>query len=337
VRIDAFTHVLPEEYKRQLFEIIPTIDDGVLAAVYMSALPIDPGLFDLERRFADMDAVGGDYRQVLTLSTPMPEEFAEPQLAAELSRLANDEMAAMVAAHPDRFVGFGAQLPMNDTELAVQEAKRALALPGVLGIQLGANILGRPLDHPDFEPVIAMVAEGGYAIWLHPTRPPTMPDYLGEDASQYALWFSIGWPYDTSLAMARLVFSGVLERYPNLTVIAHLAGGMVPHFAPRLAVPLQRLAVPLRASGSDGSGRTPLTKPPLEYFHRFYGDTVTRGNAPALRTAVDFFGPDHMHFGTDGNDARMVTDEIVSLGLSDKDQRLIFEGTARRILQLVNV
>lgn len=323
-----FTHILPPTYRRRLLAEFASYHDEPWAAFYSAALAQDPGLWELETRLAEMADVGADYRQVISLSAPGIEEFAAPQLGAELAHIANDEMADLVAANPDRFVGFAAQLPMNDIDLALCELEYAVEQRGALGIQLGSNILKRPIDHPEFEPVIAKIAELDRAIWLHPARDLNTPDYAGEDTSQYILFVSLGWPYDTSLAMARLVYSGTMERYPALKVIAHHGGGMVPYFFGRLA----------SVAALAGSNRS-LTLPPLDYFRRFYVDTVMDGNRSALRACLDFFGADHLLFGTDygfKHDPRSDSADIDALALSADDRALIFENNARRILVLQN-
>ncbi len=142
---------------------------------------------------------------------------------------------------------------------------------------------------------------------------------------------SLGWPYETSVAMARLVYSGCFDRHPGLTVITHHAGAMVPHFAGRLASPIED---PDRDAIIGG-----LKDDPIDYFRRFYADTAMFGASHAVRCAVEFFGADHVLFGTDMplGGPTVVADtiaDISSLGLPDADEAAIFAGNARRLLRI---
>src|SRR5439155_995722 len=124
-----------------------------------------------------------------------------------------DEMAALVERHPDRFPAFVASLPMNNPEAALREIDRALDTLGATGVQMFSNVAGRPLDRPEYRPLFARMAARDLPIWLHPARPATVADYAGEARSQYDLWWAFGWPYETSVAMGRLVFSGLFDRH----------------------------------------------------------------------------------------------------------------------------
>ena len=262
---------------------------------------------------------------------PPLEELGGPQMAAELARSANDEVAELVAKYPDRFAGFTAALPMNDPDAAADELDRAMAELGALGAQLYTNVSGGPLDDERFEPIFDIVTRRGGTLWIHPTRSEIWADYPAESRSRYGIWWSLGWPYETSVCMARLVYSGYFERYPGLQVIAHHAGAMVPHFAGRLASPVED---PDREAIMSG-----LRAEPLDYFRRFFTDTALFGAAHAVRCAVEFFGTTQVLFGTDmplGGPA-VVADtiaDIEALGLPDADAAAIFAGNARRVLHL---
>jgi uncharacterized protein len=168
-------------------------------------------------------------------------------------------------------------------------------------------------------------------VWIHPTRSPIWSDYPVEAQSKYGIWWSLGWPYETSVAMARLVYSGCFDRYPDLKIITHHAGAMVPHFAGRLASPIE---------DPDREGiMASLKRDPMDYFRQFYADTAMFGAAHAVRCAVDFFGADHVLFGTDMplGGPNVVADTIAdinSLGLTDDDTSAIFAGNALRLLGL---
>ena len=329
-KIDAFAHILPPSYARRLEAITAGADVSRRILGYRPWIREDPALTDLDARWRVMDPFG-DYVQVLTLAVPPLEELGGPQMAAELARSANDEVAELVAKYPDRFAGFTAALPMNDPDAAADELDRAMAELGALGAQLYTNVSGGPLDDERFEPIFDIVTRRGGTLWIHPTRSEIWADYPAESRSRYGIWWSLGWPYETSVCMARLVYSGYFERYPGLQVIAHHAGAMVPHFAGRLASPVED---PDREAIMSG-----LRAEPLDYFRRFFTDTALFGAAHAVRCAVEFFGTTQVLFGTDmplGGPA-VVADtiaDIEALGLPDADAAAIFAGNARRVLHL---
>jgi len=289
----------------------------------------DPALIDLDARWRVMDSFD-DYVQVLTLAVPPLAELGGPAAALDLARAANDEVAGLVRSHPDRFAGFSAALPMNDPDEAAAELDRAMTQLGALGTQLHTNVNGAPLDERRFAPVFETVTRLDGAVWIHPTRSPAWPDYPVESRSKYGIWWSLGWPYETSVCMARLVYSGVFDTYPGLRVITHHAGAMVPHFAGRLASPLEDPDRDTIMAGLDGGS--------LDYFRRFYADTAMFGASHAVRCAVEFFGPSHVLFGTDMplGGPTVVGDtiaDIEALGLPDADAAAIFGENARRVLR----
>jgi uncharacterized protein len=261
----------------------------------------------------------GDYRQVLVLAVPPLEEVGPPAIAADFARLANDEMAALVAKHPDRFAGFVASLPLNDVDASLMEVDRAAGSMGALGVQLFTNVLGAPLDDPRFEPLFSRIEELDRAVWLHPTR---------QFEANYGLWWSLGWPYETAAALSRLVYSGTMERHPRLKVIAHHGAGMVPHFSARLGM---------------GPGyrqvKDTLPRPPLDYFRRFYADTALFGAAHAVRCVIDFFGTSHVLFGTDTplgpeNAVEATIQDIESIALDAAQRESVYAGNAVELLHL---
>jgi predicted TIM-barrel fold metal-dependent hydrolase len=139
-----------------------------------------------------------------------------------------------VSNYPKRFVGFGACLPMNDPDETLKELERAVSTLGAKGAQIYTNINNRPLDDPEFQPVFDEMARRKLPIWLHPTRGSDFPDYLTENKSLYEIWWTFGWPYETSAAMARLVFSGLFDRHPDIKIITHHGGAMIPFFEGRV-------------------------------------------------------------------------------------------------------
>jgi predicted TIM-barrel fold metal-dependent hydrolase len=330
-KIDAFTHILPREYLARLErQLARTMAPSQLAYYREGVFYFDPVLIDLDARWRTMDAIApsGDYRQVLTLAVPPLEEVGSPAVATDLAQFANDELAELVQRFPDRFVGFAAALPLNDVDAAMRELDRALTQLGALGAQFYSNVLGVPLDDARFEPLFDRLEAAGRVVWLHPTRSAAWADYPAESRSDYGLWWSLGWPYETAATLARLVYSGHMERHPRQVVIAHHGGGMVPHFAARLAM---------------GPGyrqiKDHLPRPPLDYFRQFYVDTALFGAPHAVRCVLEFFGPDHVLFGTDiplgpPNAVEATIADLEVAGLSSDDLAAVYAGNAVRLLGL---
>lgn len=336
MKIDAFPHILPRPYYDRMMRATGP------AAVYMqkrvSAIPV---LYDLDERFRVMDRFGPDYVQVLTLASPPVEALGEPAETRDLARLANDSMAELVQKHPDRFLGFAASLAMNDPDAAVAEAERAITDLGALGVQVFTNAAGVPLDDPRYEALFATMAKHDRAIWVHPARTAKMPDYPGETASKYELWWVFGWPYETAIFMSRLIFGGHLDRYPHLKILTHHGGGMVPHFAGRIGPGLDQLGARTPDEDLTKVARS-LKHRPLDYYKRFYGDTALFGARHAVQCAVDFFGADHILFGSDmpfdpERGPQFIRDTIAdvdALSVTDAERRQIYEGNARRVLRI---
>lgn len=325
-KIDAFAHILPRRYLDRLDRHLESTLGIEQVRYYRTGVfYFDEALTDLDARWRRIDGLG-DYAQVLVLAVPPVEEVGPPKVAAEFARIANDEMAALVQLHPDRFVGFAAALPLNDTEESLREIDRVVTDLGALGVQMFTNMQGIPIDHPRFDPILSRMESIQRMVWLHPTRNAKWPDYASERESDYGLWWSLGWPYETAAALSRLVYSGQMERHPDLRVLAHHGGGMVPHFSSRLAM----------GPGYRQTKDT-LKRAPLEYFRRFYADTALFGAAHAVRCAIDFFGPDHVLFGTDmplgpPDCVETTISNLEALQLSKRDLSLVFAGNASRLL-----
>jgi|tagenome__1003787_1003787.scaffolds.fasta_scaffold20982804_2 predicted TIM-barrel fold metal-dependent hydrolase len=325
-KIDAFAHILPAGYLEHLERhLASTMRPDRLRYYQEGVFSFDPIISDLDARRRMMDGYG-DYAQVLVLGVPPLEEVDPPQAAVELARRANDEMAELVRGFPEEFVGFAAALPLGDVEASLIEIDRAVGELGALGVQLFTNVRGAPLDDPRFDPILARMEALDRMIWLHPTRDAAWPDYPTERASDFGLWWSLGWPYETAAALARLVYSGQMDRHPRLRLIAHHGGGMVPHFSARLAM-------------GPGHRQTKdmLPLPALDYFHRFYADTALFGAPHAVRCVLEFFGPEHVLFGSDTPlgppgviDATIA--DLDAAGLPEAERAAVYAGNAQRLL-----
>ena len=295
--IDAFCHILPPKYEETRWARAGSTDFAADSPAHLQYVrtgrkaPNYEGLTSLDARFRMMDEFPG-YRQIVSLAGPPPEHIA-PKASVELATIANDELAALVAAYPERFAGAIAAVPMNEPDRACREIERATGQRGLCGVQIYSNVNGRPLDAPEFGPVFATLAERRVPMLLHPARGRTHVDYSTERESKYLVWQVFGWPYESSAAMMRLVFSGIMQEHPGLQILVHHTIAMVPFFHGRMQSMFDMFREELAI---ESNGR--LTQHPIEYFRRFYGD-IGAFSAGAVNVARDFVGADHLLFGSD--------------------------------------
>ena len=289
--IDAFCHFFPDSLFRAMSQTAGgTTDVGKRMQGVRT-------IWDLDARLKMMEPFQ-DYTQVLSLGLPPLEAIAGPDKTPDLAKVANDGLAELCAKHPDRFAGYVGALPMDNPEAAIKEAERILVRGNANGLQLHTNVNGRCLDEPQFLPIFEISANTGKPICLHPARTPQMPDFLAEKKSRYEIWTIFGWPYETSATMARLVFSGVMTKYPHIKILTHHLGAMIPFFDARIDTGWATLGS--RTSDEDYSGVLPsLGKPLLDCFKQFYGDTALCGGRAGTVCGLEFFGADHVLFASD--------------------------------------
>jgi aminocarboxymuconate-semialdehyde decarboxylase len=278
-----------------------------------------PGHRDIDYR-EQVLAEYGVNTQVLTLTTPGT-HVETPARAARLAALVNDAFAGVVQARRGRFTAL-ATLPLNDPEASVGELRRACRDLGLPGAMLFSNVNGTGLDDRRFWPLYEAADEMGAVLYVHPTSP------VGVEAmTEYWLMPLVGFVMDTTLAAAKLVFSGVAERFPRIRwALCHL-GGTIPFVAERLD----------RGFHAFKECRANISRPPGEYLRRFYFDTVNF-DAQALKLGIAFAGVDHILAGSDyphqvGSIGRML-ESIRGLDISEQDRAAIFGGNAARLLQL---
>jgi len=291
MKIDIFNHIFPKSYYDKMLAIAPNAKD------INKRVRNIPSIVDLDELFRIMDRFG-DYVQIICLPNPPIESFASPPLSTELAKLANDGMAELVRKYPDRFPGFVASLRMNDPEGLLKEAKRAILELGAVGVQIFTNVSGRPLDRPETMPLFDLMAELDRPIWLHPARGADFPDYKSEPKSHYEIWFIFGWPYETSVAMSHLVFAGLFDKHPNIKIITHHLGGMIPYFEGRVGPGWSQLGT--RTSDEDYTLiLKKLKRPHTDYFKLFYADTALFGAKDATVCGLKYFGPERVLFASD--------------------------------------
>ncbi len=326
--IDIYTHIYPNAYYQAMNRVSPQLENLGKRMRQVTKL------HDLDERFREMDAYG-DYRQIISLPQPPIEDVSTPEVGPELARVANDSMAEMVAGHPDRFAGFVAAMCLHNMDATLVELHRAIDDLGAKGIQIFTNINGRPLDDPEFLPVFDTMAEYDLPIWLHPTRTANVTDYAAEPKSRFEMWWAFGWPFDTTVAMARLVFSGLFDRHPDIKIITHHLGGMVPYYAGRIDPGLSVLGA--RTTDEDYSDvLSSLKKPHAEYFKMFYGDTAMGGGFEGTRCGLEYFGADRVVFATDAPVGGPITDMFQVIDRLDLDQETrdkICFGNAEKLMK----
>ena len=315
--VDFFCHIYPRDYVKYAIRCANAPNWRFVGSVQSEGSL--SGFCDPEPRLLLMDKYGID-RQVLCLGNPFPEHFGDG--AVELARVANDAIAAIVSRYPDRFSGI-ASLPLAQIDEALAELERATTVLGLKGILLTSHVKGRSLASPEFLPLFERAVEKDIFILLHPADTPSHDGRYDQ-----GLMIALAWPFDTSLALARLVTAGVLERLPDLKIVAHHAAGMIPFFAGRFA------------SRDERERRFP--RPLLDYFRRFYGDTAVDGWTPALDCAHAFFGSEHLVFGTDypfgpGDGERFIRqnlDAVNAMAISPEAREKILGLNALKLLRL---
>ena len=279
-----------------------------------------PQLTTVERRLADMDAMGID----IQLISPSPFQFcywAEPDLGREVARTVNDGIAEMVATTPDRFVALGT-VPAQAPELAVAELERCVGELGFKGIELNPSVIGTELSRAGLEKLFARAEELDVILFLHPNGYSDG----GRLADHYFINV-IGNPLDTTVCISHLIFDGVLDRYPGLKICAAHGGGYLAAYGARMD----------HAWGARADCCREIKQPPTSYLKKLYFDTIVF--APdQLAYLVEQYGSDHIVLGTDYPFDMGEGDPLGLLGrtpgLSDADRAAIAGGNARRLLKL---
>ncbi|HSB09035.1 MAG TPA: amidohydrolase family protein [Blastocatellia bacterium] len=337
MKIDVFNHIFPRRFFDTLNEVAPGYKDMGKRSRNI------PALFDLDVRFKMMDQFG-DYRQIISIASPPIEVMAGPDLTPMLSQIANDGMAELVARYPDRFPAFAASLPMNNPEQAALELQRAVKDLGAKTTQIYSNADGKPLDGPEYAALFEIMAEHDLPILLHPARGARFADYAGEKKSKYEIWWTFGWPYETSVAMARLVFSGLFDRFPNIKIVTHHMGAMIPYFEGRVGHGWDQLGK--RSSDEDYEGLLKsMKKRPIDYFKMFYADTALFGSYSATKCGLDFFGVDRVLFASDSpfdpEGGTLYTRETIGvidrLDITEDERDRIYYRNAERLFKLSKI
>ncbi len=310
MKIDIFAHVLPKKFTEGVRKKAKKVPDANRMPFWQGGKIAAIEEIDIRLRVMDR------YPDVVqVLSTPlMPplERLLSPGDAVELAKVANDEMAEMVAKYPDKFLAAVASLPLSDIDASLREAERAITQLQFRGVQIYSNLNGETLDTPKLRPLYEMMAHHDLPIWIHPYFDPVWWEGTSDFHSL------LGWPYQTSVAMISLARGGIFKDFPNIKFITHHCGGMVPFFEKRIRFEIDDL-------------------------RKFYNDTAVGGSTAALMCGYAFFGPDHLLFGTDmpfgkySNNRGLTLDIIESIErmeVPETVKKKIFKENALRLLKL---
>jgi predicted TIM-barrel fold metal-dependent hydrolase len=274
---------------------------------------IAPGV---KEKLAAMDGAGIELAAIST-NDPGPEQFGKDGPA--VARIVHDYLADTVKQHPKRFFALAA-LPLQDMDAALAELERCVSKLGMKGILLYSNIAGKFPDEPQFAPLFKRAEDMGVPVLLHPPYPVTF------DATEgYNLTGGLGLMFDTTIALCRMILSGLLDRYPKLKLVCPHVGGTLPYLIGRIdhqVTVLKRVAVDIR-------------KKPSEYLRGIYLDSVNALPA-VIRFGYDFVGPDRMLYSSDHPwvDPKLILDNVNSLKLPAEDAEKLLSGNARRLFGL---
>jgi len=331
--IDIYNHFIPRPIFERLGDLIP-------GHVALKAFRQLPTLWDIEARLRLLDEFDG-VQQVLSLANPPIEMMGPPERTPEIARMANDGLAELCRQHPDRFPAFIASMPMNNVAACLDEIERAIGTLGARGIQIFTNVNGTPLSAPDYRPIFRAMARHDLPVWIHPIRGPNFPDYVSETASKAEIWFCFGWPYETTAAVTRLIYSGIYDELPGLKIITHHMGGMIPFYAGKITLGFSQIffGTSERNPAAEAAG---LKRPPLDYYKMLYADTALNGAIGPTRCGHDFFTTGHCLFASDAPfDAERgraliggTITAVKALETSAADQQRVLADNARALLRL---
>ena len=287
--VDVHTHVLTEAW----FDLLKrhgapryTVKEvrGGLRAIHLDGAPFMtpvPAMFDYDLRLETMNEHGVDVG-VVSLTCPNC-YWGPPEVSLQAARIMNDDMAAARTAHPDRLRWF-ASLPWQHEALALAELERACGA-GASGVMVLANIGGQPLTDPAFAAIWRAIDARALPVLVHPTAPPGVAEM---DMSRFQLTASIGFTFDTTLAVSRMIYDGFFDTYRSVKIIASHGGGALPYLIARMD----------QCFDNSPACREKIAVRPSEYMSRIFADAVVF-SSEALNLCVNAFGADNVLYGSD--------------------------------------
>ena len=323
--IDVFNHFYPKDYLDALPKPLPAM------VTFLSSDNPDGGkgkaITDLDYRISQMNKFGID-KQILSLPGPTLDDLPSNVPVEEFNKIykaANDGIAKIAENSSGRFGGI-ATVSLLDVQAAVEETERSVKDLGLLGVQVLSNVRGKPLDAPEFEPFYAKVSQLGCGLWIHPAYIRKIYDWMNDE---YNMNMMMGWGIDTALATFRIFRGGVLERHPDLKIVTHHLGTLIPLMA-------GRINGFVLGQGKNGAPPAPLKKTPIEYLKMFYVDTAEGMWKPAVELAYGFYGSSHMLFGTDypWGDTPKIIENIRALNIPEEEKQMILGENASRLFKM---
>jgi aminocarboxymuconate-semialdehyde decarboxylase len=323
MKIDVHYHYFPEPFLKYLKRQDPSLEflfqgDKRFLRICGDLMP----LLSPEQLISRMDEARVD---ISLLSLPLVNDFLWGHQGAPILKECNNVLADICCTYPQRFRALAA-IPLDEPEEAVKELERAVDELGMKGVALGSNIGGQRLDEEKFISFFQEADRRSLSIFIHPGEPAGI-----EAMRDYHMVILLGYPFETTLAAARLVYSGLFERYTRIKLILSHLGGTLPFLLERIDVAyLER----------RGKAVENISQPPSHYFKKFYYDTGMGYHLPALRCTYESVGADHIVFGTDfpfGEEAGFIPKTLASidkLGLSAGERDKIFSGNALKVLDL---
>lgn len=270
---------------------------------------------DPEVRLGLMERYGIEI-QVLSQTAPVLLGFGADE-AAEICRLSNNDNYALCRAYPKRFANI-CIVSLLDMDSAMKELDRSINELDCRGITVAANQNGKGLDSPDYFRFYEKLVDNDLPLFIHPTHWDSYP--LVDMDKGWRMMHVFGWPFDTTQAVWRLIFGGVLDRYPSLKVITHHLGAMLPYFARRIE------------QNFNGFLRDKLPRHICEYWGNIYGDTALDGTIAAYPCGYAFFGPDRMMYGTDYPFGAEAGEDFIRENLAGIKAMNIAAGDMKKIL-----
>jgi aminocarboxymuconate-semialdehyde decarboxylase len=304
--IDTHFHAFPGKF----LDLVPEAQNDVRGVGFHA--------FDYNEYLNTMDKYGIDIG-VLSNTGGRIEKAANRMRALELCRILNDSFANAHAKHPKRFLAF-ARLPMVDMDDCVRELERCYTDLKMHGVMMPTNVGGKYIDEPEFKPFWDALVGGDKPLFLHPCNAPCQSNW-----DKYSLHQKILWPTDSTLAISRIVYAGIFDRYPDLKMIASHLGGMILLYLDRL---------------NWREGNPVCKEEPEVYFKKMYYDTAGPIRAAFIKLVYDTVGADQILFGADyphgrgGRDDQfypMTLKEMELLDIPQRDKEKIYSLNAKKL------
>ncbi len=328
--IDAYSHFSTMDIIDKL-EKLSGQSPNPFRPIFQNNLP----LIDPVARIQAMDRIGADIHILVPLpyleSTPAVYASGPHGKALEAAQFINNSIYDIVQAYPTRFRGV-AMLPTFNVDDMLLEFDRAINKLGFVGGLFVVSPLAKVADHPDYIKLYEKACDYDVPLWIHPARAVVPPDYTSEPASMYMNWMTVGWPMDTTTAMIRMVFSGVFDQIPNLKVIVHHKGALIPFWFNRINGIIMQ----------QGQQMVKIQPPYLPHFQKFYIDTACPAFEPdQMKMCYEFFPPDHTLYGTDapldGQKGAAFYDaarsSLENIGLKKRELAMVYAGNVKKIIR----